>query len=367
MTITTDSLIVGTVRTLRDLGNGKWAADPDYASKIAARANAIFTEEPMADLTFGKVPHPAFQDRPIQKPEGNGQNNLGQRSVKGVVWHRILGTLWGTDSYFRGPVGALTDYGVGVQATDGDAHDGEILRWNDPLGVQSGWASGPVSSPYGDGLAFLEANNWDLDVVNRDQASIEISGNYDTPLSEKARASIAGITAYWADQARIPWNEFPIIPGTGMSFVRWHQEYTIGTGKVCPGQQVMNETSALIQRTAGIMKRYQTSGQVVTPKPPAYAEPDLPSWFQDSTTERYPTDNSHNGVKLYVARRNYVATHGTRRLSKPDGTAERSGPNVAVREKVHGERITGDNKWVLTNDGHWIAANRLSPRITVRG
>lgn len=348
---------------------GTWAADTGYAGKICQHGNAIWPnianqEQPMADLVFGTVPHPAFQDRPITKPEGNGQNDLGQRSVRGVVWHRILGTLWGTDSYFRGPVGALTDYGVGVQATDGDGNDGVILRWNDPLGSQSGWASGVVSSPYGDGAAFV--TKYGIDAVNRDQASIEISGNYDTPLSEKARQSVAALTAYWADQARIPWSAFPNIPGDGFSFVRWHQEFTIGTGKVCPGQVVMNETSALIQRVAGIMKRYQTDGQVATPKPPDYAASDLPAWFEESTTERYPTDNSHDGVKLYVARRNYVATAGTRRLSKPDGDAERSGPNVAVREKVHGERITGDNKWVLTVDGHYVSAAKLSPRLTVR-
>jgi hypothetical protein len=37
-----DSGYMGTVRLLSDLGNGKWAADKDYAAKIAARGNQIF-------------------------------------------------------------------------------------------------------------------------------------------------------------------------------------------------------------------------------------------------------------------------------------------------------------------------------------
>lgn len=81
---------------------------------------------------FGNVPHPAYHDRPIWKAEGKGQNNLGKRTVKGVVWHRILGSLKGTDGYFRrGDVNALTDYGVGVKATDGTA----LAAINERLGT----------------------------------------------------------------------------------------------------------------------------------------------------------------------------------------------------------------------------------------
>ena len=220
-------------------------------------------------LTFGRVPHPAFQDRPITKPEGAGQNNLGRRTVKGVVLHRILGSLWGTDTYFRrGDVNALTDYGIGVAAQDGAANDGLILRWNDPQGYQSGWASGPLSAPYGDGLAFYE--KYGINAINRDQASIEISGFQNTPLSEASRTAIAALIAYWADQYRIPWDVFPIAPQDGFSFVRWHQEFTIGTGKECPFAVVMAETDDLIERARAILKRHQTGG---TPTPDPEPEP----------------------------------------------------------------------------------------------
>jgi hypothetical protein len=89
-------------------------------------------------IAFGKVPHPVFRNRPITKPENFGQNDLGQRTVKGVVWHRMIGTLEGTFMHFSSPnVAALTDYGVGVEAQDGAAKDGIIDRYNDPLGRQA--------------------------------------------------------------------------------------------------------------------------------------------------------------------------------------------------------------------------------------
>lgn len=318
-------------------------------------------ETPMPDLVFGKVTHPAFIDRPISKPEGKGQNDLGQRTVKGVVWHRILGTLWGTDSYFRGPVAALTDYGVGVLATDGEARDGQILRWNDPLGRQSGWASGPVNGAYGDGLAFV--NTYGIDAVNRDQASIEISGNYDTPLSEQARESIAALTAYWADQAELPWDVFPIVPGDGFSFVRWHQEFTLGTGKVCPGPVVMGETSALIERARQIMRAAQTGGKPATP--PAYAAPELPAWFADSLTELHPGDQTEDGVRYRTMRRNFKVKVQTTRRSKPDPASPVSGPKLPAGELLFGERLVEANgkSFLLTNDGHYVLASKLSPRV----
>jgi hypothetical protein len=282
------------VRTVADLNtryaanndqHATWAWDDGYGGKLVSRAKQFMPglpdqgsvttppkgEAPMA-ITFGLVPHPAYQNRPITKAEGRGQNNLGKRSVKGVVWHRILGSLYGTDGYFRNEsVNALTDYGVGVAARDGAANDGMILRWNDPLGWQSGWASGTYNGAYGDGEAFVR--KYGVNAINRDQASIEISGDYDTPLSEKARDAIAALTAYWADQYRIPWDVFPIAPQDGFSFVRWHQEFTLGTGKVCPGAVVIRETPALIERTRAILKKHQTAGTSPQPVPDPEPEP----------------------------------------------------------------------------------------------
>jgi hypothetical protein len=215
------------------------------------------------------VPHPGFLDRPIYKPEGQGWDNLGKRTPKFVVLHRMIGSLWGTDGYFREPgVNALTDYGVGVAAQDGAAQAGVIIRWNDPEGTRSGWASGPVNGAYGDGLAIV--NKYGINAVNRDGVSIEISGMYDTAVDDAAIEEIAKLMAYWWDQMKIPHTSAPINPATGISAVVWHQEFTIGTGKVCPGTVVMALTQRLIDRAKAIMKPYQEgTTKPTTPTTPA--------------------------------------------------------------------------------------------------
>lgn len=261
--------------TLEEL-NGTWAIDPqnDYGGKLADRANAIVLDygqgEPMTELTFGNVPHPPYDRRIVEN--STAWDDLGARVMRGVVWHRMIGTLWGTDGYFRGAATnrALTDYGIGVLATDGSDDAGRILMWNDPRGRRAPWANGTVNKPYGDGKKFID--RYGVNAVNRDQASIEISGNYDTPLDAKSRESIIALTAYWADQYEVPWETFPMVPGEDRSFVCWHQEFTIGTGKICPGQVVIGETSALLAAVKNRLQDYQTM-PAPPPKPPDYATP----------------------------------------------------------------------------------------------
>lgn len=283
-----------TVRLLSDLGSGRWAADSRYAEKIAARGNQLFPnlgttptppkETPMP-ITYHRVPHPGYLDRPIHKPAGQGWDNLGKRQPKFVVLHRMIGSLFGTDGYFRmAGVNALTDYGVGVKATDGEAQAGVIIRWNDPTGYQSGWASGPVNGAYGDGLAIV--NKYGINAVNRDGVSIEISGNYDTPLDPVAFEEIARLMAYWWDQMRIPHTSAPINPATGISAVLWHQELTLGTGKICPGPVVMKATNDLIARATAILKGHQEGGTVgTTPAPSVFPKPVIPDFLGDRTKQ----------------------------------------------------------------------------------
>ena len=360
-----DAGFAGSVRVLGDLGDGRWAADPEYAEHIVIRANQIFAEKgsSMADIVFGKVPKPDHVDSHLNSNNPMIGYSTQPIVIEGVVWHRMIGTLLGTDGWFHAGH-AATAYGIGVAATDGTGNAGKIYEWIDPAnGHYYGESSGPVSNPYGDGLTFVQ--RFGVGRVNPQTVAIEISGNYETPLDEAARASIVQLTAYFADQRKIPWSEFPNVPGQDRSFVHWHQEFTIGTGKVCPGAVVMNETPALIQRVAGVLKQYQAGGTV--PQPPQYAKSALPEWFAESVEAAHPSDQSEDGIKYYVCRRNFVAKSGTRRMSAPDGTAERSGPSLKLAEKVHGERyvVTPESTWILTNDGHFVSASKLAPPVKI--
>jgi hypothetical protein len=240
-------------------------------------------EEPLA-ITFGKVPRPAYQNRVIANSQAWADQ--GQRTIRAAVWHRMYGSLWGTDEYFRGEAikKALTDYGVGVSATDGAAQAGVILMWNDPLGRRSPHASGPVDNPIGDGAKFIEY--WP---INRDAVSIEVSGSGGTAFDAKARKAVVDLTAYYADQygkllasqgKQFDYSNWPYVPHEdNRSFVIWHGEVNGDKRGTCPGAVVESQTASMIAEIGEILKRYQADGVVAEPPPPPPppppAEPDI--------------------------------------------------------------------------------------------
>lgn len=254
------------VKTLADL-TGKWATDPRYAEKIAAKANSIFqdsriqnTEVSPVSITTGRVPYPDVIQSHLPASNPYVVEGGAPKIPEAIIWHRMLGSWGGTNNWFHGG-NAATAYGVAVAATDGAATAGKIYEWIAPRNGWYGESSGPAKDPYGDGLIY--ANEVGVESINRCSKAIEISGNYDTPLDQKARESIAAMTAYWADQRGIPWTEFPHYKAKGRSFVIWHNEITGLDYKACPGAVVMAETDALIELTREIMKRYQEDAVIV--------------------------------------------------------------------------------------------------------
>lgn len=342
--------------------------DGNDVDGYVATVEAVVESLPVAKreemgIVFGRVPHPEFEDRQITKPAGVGQDNLGKRTPKSVVWHRMLGSLNGTDNYFRNPtVKALTDYGVGVAAIDGNSFDGVIYRWNSPYGYQSGWASGRVIAPYGDGLDFV--TKYGVDAVNRDQVSIEISGYYETGLSEKSRQSIAELTAHFADQNQIPWDVFPIAPQDGFSFVKWHQEFTGPAEKVCPGQVVIEETNDLIERTRAIMKLYQETGAPTPTK--RYASADVPKFLKDDNGLN--VEKINNTPVLPISMVFTVLRETPRRQGATPNELE-IGPPLKVGDRFRAARIfrSHGDTWVLTRNGSRVAARDLTPTVEISG
>ena len=376
---------------------GKWATDPAYHTKIVAKHRAIFGVNENADsdtsggssketlnnspqkgspvtdsLVFGRVEYPSVVQRHLPASNPYVVASGAPAIPDAVFWHRMVGTLWGTNNHFHNGY-AATMYGVGVVSIDGIDDAGKIIEWIKPGIGWYGESSGPAKGPYGDGAALIAEVG--VNSVNRVSVAIEISGNYDTPLDEPARRSIVALTAYWADQKRIPWHQFPIVPGTQRSFVIWHQEITGPAYKACPGWQVMNETSALIARVRDVLKAAQTITE--QPKPPAYEPSQLPEWWEQSIVQSWPSDADHDGVRYRVARRNVEALKPAVRRSAPDMKAPKSGPNFLVREKANVERVfdvptvnakgkTVNVHWILTADGHYVAASSFSPQIIVK-
>lgn len=210
-------------------------------------------EGPTMSITFGRVPHPPFVDLIVNN---RFWNDLGQRRPIGVCQHSMVGTLRGSYDYINTGSGqALWDYSVGG-ATDG-ANDGVIWRHNDPRGRRAGWANGGSDGLEGDGPLFVRTLG--VDAINRDLVSIERSdgGNYQSqPISPKQFESIAQLTAYWFDQARVPWDQYPLNPNVGCVTHMIHKEFAT---KDCPFPPVYNEINRLQDRVRAILKAAQTA------------------------------------------------------------------------------------------------------------
>lgn len=217
-------------------------------------AHATVGEEQTMALTFGNVPHPPHTRDIITKQEGLGMNDLGPRSNFGVVYHRTEGrSIRGTGEFFKDPsTMALTQYGVGAPPPCEAGEDGDIFMWSDPIGNVAPWASGPANGLEGDGIAFHA--KFGPNAINRDLIAIEISGLQDDPISDTTKNAVAAISAFWADQAGIPYHTYPLNPKTGLVFTYWHREFAI---KECPFHVVMAATSDIIARTKEIMRAHQ--------------------------------------------------------------------------------------------------------------
>jgi hypothetical protein len=180
---------------------------------------------------------------------------------------------------------------------------------NVPGNTPSGWASGPISVPYGDGKLFNDI--YPL-LVNVYGESCEVLGHFnqpgtnitwDDPVEEPAIQWLIRWIASRAHDYGIPYYDFPVIRSErGRSYVTWHEEYTFGTGKVCPGPIVKALTPRLINDARAVMKAAQTLGtDTINPEQPDAAPDGLP----------YPEGIDGGILALAFG----VLTQGTKRFS----------------------------------------------------
>lgn len=232
-----------------------------YAQEVIRDLNAWLTTTPApgpepepnpGGIVLGRVPRPAgFQLRIIEN--NTAWNDLGPRQPRGIVLHRMLGTLNGTDSYFRGEARtrALTDFGVGR----GDY--GPVYQWNRLDGRRAPWASGPADGVKGDGVAFV--NRYGVNAINRDCASIEIEGlRYEDPVPATTWDALVQLVAWLADSwLRADYQTWPR-NRDGIHALLGHFEFT--GQKPCPGSAVLARVPELIEGVRDVLRRYQTGG-----------------------------------------------------------------------------------------------------------
>lgn len=311
-------------------------------------------------FAFGNVPHPPFVDRLVPDAQTRAWDDLGPRRPVGVCQHSMVGSLWGTDGWFRSgnPRAGLTDYGIG-NTSDGPAWDGVILRWNDPRGraatvEQAGqrlpvsanrapWANGGADGLEGDGPLFVRTLG--VAAINRDLVSIERSdgGDGNAPMSAKQVEAICRLTAHWFDQARVPWESFPLDPTRGIVTHLLHYEFAT---KTCPHAPVTSRIDEIQDRVRQILRAAQTDEATLAPlAPPAAVRPDHDWWPQGyevaTLGERFGT----------LEKRLPGATAPGRLRFDPAGTIANAWVARGVADRLRARDLPAARTWWVLDSG----------------
>jgi len=367
--------VYGQKKTLGSFGHSDWrnyptwAANDDYGQKWADTLNRLepvfagtSTTPPdpqpdpqegndMAELNFDPklVPMPPHRFKlATNKREGVGMNRFGPRVHRGIVFHRALSNNQSLDTavgwLLRSDVQGLTDGFI-------DHRTGEMVIINPmkamfPNNVPSnwqdmaGWAQGPYSATasWPDGRAFRNKYGGRLgaNIINQDLESMEVTGNYDSPLSDACKATLVQWAAARAQYHKIPWDKYPIKPSDGLTMMYGHREFCGDGHKICPGPVVWNFiTGELIDRVRAILKKAQTSGATTpAPKPDPqqpvdpwpYPEAHIPEFITNPGAKPYLEDG--NGTTLFWTDKQYVAVRPTKRLKYAYDGAPEVGPII---------------------------------------
>lgn len=347
-------------------------------------------------LVFGNVPHPPFLDRLIPDRQNGAWNDLGPRRPVGVCQHSMVGTLWGTDRWFRRGAAStgLTDYGIG-NSMDGPEWDGAILRWNDPEGRaatihlkddayvpagapgsvayavsanRAGWANGGSDGLEGDGPLFVRTLG--VAAINRDLVSIERSdgGVTTTPMSAKQFESICALSAHWFDRAKVPWDAFPLNPAHGIVTHLLHLEFAT---KTCPHPPVTSRIDEIQARIRQILKVGQTATEQPAPLPPgipiALDHDRWPAGYELATLrERFGRLTRHGDGRTFGFDPNGVVSNAWVARGVADGrTAAQLPPALdwwafAGREGQTFELVTFAERWTLFRPDRSVAWRWIS-------
>lgn len=193
------------------------------------------------------TPYPNFLDRPLLPKYGNGMDRGWSQLTGNSVDHSMLGTLSGTDTYFRlNWVAASTHWGIGG-ALDGDL-DGVIYRWIETPSEMIPWASGPWTPPgFSNGGEYVDV--FGVDGINAEAESIELSGQEFTPVTVKQWQSLIQLKAAIAHAGG----------KTSDEKLWWmhHRDFTTPRVKRCPFARVYDHTNEYFQATVWTMQFYE--------------------------------------------------------------------------------------------------------------
>jgi len=252
----------------------------------------------------------------------------------------MLGTLWGTDGYFRLPyVGAATDFGIGG-SLDGD-YDGVIFQWIDYQAnpYESPWASGWDTRPDFDDQGAIFYAKFGAAGVNPKGRSVEFSGQEKTPLTVKQWASGIQLTA------AIHHNEI----GQGYEEFAWNMQHYEVAEKGCPWKRIIAYTTEYQSATVQIMKHFETGKDI--PEFALIAGLKVPLFGGGTTVPFEPTPGkplmiAFPKVIVFHARQGALSRQWALRSAKEVRRYPVDTPLRCVGY-YHGESVNGDDRWLV--------------------
>jgi hypothetical protein len=286
------------------------------------------------------TPYPHIEERPLPDKFGAGMSWLYRFPAVASWWHTMVGTLWGTDAYFRfTSTLAATDYGIGG-IRDG-AYDGVIFRWinyNDRQ-YTSGWASGWSNAPDFDDQGKEFFAKYGASGVNPRGRSVEFSGLVaDLVTAKQWAAGIHLTAAIHHHEIKQGYEEFA-----------WNMHHREVAEKDCPFPRIYNYTTEYQKGIVEIMRHYETGADI--PEKIRIAGLDVKLAGGADPAEGAPAPNKpimvafpkeqiFHTVKGAVSRQwGYVGADIVRRYE----------PDTRLRTKgyYHGQEVNGDDRWLV--------------------
>lgn len=288
-----------------------------------------------------KTPFPPFEKRLLEPKIGAGMDSGKTTRTGNTVWHRMVGTLTGTDAYFRlAWVKASTNWGIGG-SLDGSL-DGVIYLWVAMPGTLIPWASGPWNEPgYDQGDDYVR--EFGAYGINAKADSIEFSGQPNTPMTmlqwqKGIWLTAAVIHAGGRDSEQTLWNMH-------------HREFTTPQYKDCPFGEVYKYTQQYQRGIVLTLQHYEGKsvedhiqiGNLLVPLPFGQKQPPRPKPSAKPIFVAF--EKPHKAILWKGA--------AYRQWGNTQATIYSTAQDKQQEEFVgfyNGQELHGSNRWFVTNN-----------------